>query len=52
MIGDKHFDEAAVRKALDACQLNLTETREGMKAWRELRDPFPGRQRSDAELAA
>ncbi|MDZ4282951.1 MAG: GTP-binding protein [Hydrogenophaga sp.] len=40
-IGDKHLDEAAVRKALDACRLNFTETRKGMKGWRELRDPFP-----------
>jgi len=40
-IGDKHLDEAAVRKALDACRLNFTETRKGMKSWRDLRDPFP-----------
>jgi G3E family GTPase len=50
-IGDKHLNEAAVRKALDACRLNYTETRNGMKAWRELRDPFPGWQRSEATQA-
>lgn len=47
-IGDKHLDEAAVRRSLDACQLNYTETRKGMKAWRDLPDPFPGWQRSEA----
>ena len=51
-IGDKHLDEAAVRKALDACRLNFTETRKGMKTWRELRDPFPGWQRKEAEALA
>lgn len=45
-IGDKHLDEAAVRKALDGCKLNFTETRKGMKSWRELRDPFPQWSRS------
>ena len=45
-IGDKHLDEAAVRKALDACQLNFTETRKGIKTWTGLRDPFPGWQRT------
>jgi G3E family GTPase len=47
-IGDKYLDEAAVRKSLDACRLNFTETRKGMKSWRELRDPFPGWQQTDA----
>jgi G3E family GTPase len=47
-IGDRHLDESAVRKALDTCQLNFTETRKGMQAWRELRDPFPGWQRAEA----
>lgn len=51
-IGDKYLDEAAVRKSLDACQLNFTETRKGMKAWRELRDPFPGWQQTDAAQEA
>ena len=56
-IGDRHLDEAAVRKALDACQLNFTETRKGIKTWSELRDPFPGWQRTTttavtAEVAA
>jgi G3E family GTPase len=46
-IGDKHMDEAAVRKSLDACQLNFTETRKGMTAWRKLRDPFPGWQQTE-----
>jgi len=50
-IGDQHLDEAAVRKALDACQLNFTETRKGMKAWRELRDPFAMWQRSAEAVA-
>ena len=40
-IGDRHLDEVAVRKSLDACRLNFTETRKGLKTWRELRDPFP-----------
>nr|WP_316044028.1 GTP-binding protein [Variovorax sp. N23] len=40
-IGDRHLDETAVRKMLDACQLNFTETRKGMAHWRELQDPFP-----------
>jgi G3E family GTPase len=47
-IGDRHLDESVVRKALDACRLNFTETRKGMPAWRELRDPFPGWQRTTA----
>ncbi len=51
-IGDRHLDEAAVRKALDGCCLNYTETRKGMKRWRELRDPFPGWQRTEAQAAA
>ena len=51
-IGDKYLDEAAVRKALDACRLNYTETRKGIKSWRELRDPFPGWHRNDAEAVA
>ena len=51
-IGDKYLDEAAVRKALAACQLNYTETRKGMKTWRALRDPFPDWQRNDAEALA
>jgi G3E family GTPase len=51
-IGDKHLDEAAVRKALDGCRLNYTETRKGIRAWRDLRDPFPGWQRNHAEALA
>lgn len=47
-IGDRHLDESVVRKALDACRLNFTETRKGMQAWRALRDPFPGWQRAEA----
>jgi G3E family GTPase len=50
-IGDRQLDEAAVRKTLKACQLIFTETRKGMPAWRELRDPFPQWQRSEAEAA-
>lgn len=51
-IGDKHLDEVAVRKALDACRLNFTESRKGMKVWRELRDPFPqwSRKKEAAEV--
>lgn len=51
-IGDKHLDEAAVRKALDACHLNFTESRKGMKGWRELRDPFPQWSRTQEEVQA
>ncbi len=51
-IGDKHLNEAAVRKALDACRLNFTETRKGMKGWRELRDPFPQWSRTQEVIAA
>ena len=51
-IGDKHLDEAAVRKALARCQLTFTETRKGMRSWRELHDPFAGWQRTDAEALA
>lgn len=47
-IGDKHLDEAAVRKALDACQLNFTETRKGIRAWSGLQDPFPEWHRTAA----
>lgn len=50
-IGDRHLDERAVRKALDACRLTLSEMRQGMQAWRELHDPFPGWQRTDAAQA-
>jgi G3E family GTPase len=51
-VGDEHLDEAAVRKALDRCQLTFTETRKGMPAWRELRDSFQGWQRTQAEAQA
>lgn len=51
-IGDKHLDETAVCKALDACRLNFTETRKGMKSWRELRDPFPQWSRTAEEVEA
>lgn len=51
-IGDRHLDEGAVRKALDGCRLNYTETRKGMRGWRELRDPFPVWQRTAAAQEA
>ena len=51
-IGDRHLDEAAVRKALDRCLLNYTETRKGMKAWRELQDPFPQWSRTQEAVEA
>ena len=51
-IGDKHLDEAAVRKALDRCLLNFTETRKGMKTWRELEDPFPQWMRTQEAVEA
>ena len=53
-IGDALLDEARVRKMLDACQLNFTENRKGMKAWRDMADPFPGwaRQNETQEAAA
>lgn len=50
-IGDRHLDEATVCKSLDACRLNYTETRKGMKSWSELRDPFPGWQRNETTQA-
>jgi G3E family GTPase len=51
-IGDRHLDEAAVRKMLDACQLNFTETRKGMAHWRELQDPFPQWSRTAEAIEA
>jgi len=51
-IGDKHLDEGAMRETLDGCRLNFTETRKGMKAWRELRDPFPMWSRTEEVVEA
>ncbi|MFZ3119668.1 MAG: GTP-binding protein [Variovorax sp.] len=51
-IGDRHLDEAAVRKMLDACQPNFTETRKGMGHWRELQDPFPQWSRTAEAIVA
>ncbi len=51
-IGDGHLDETAVRKTLDACQLNFTETRKGMGHWRELQDPFPQWSRTTEAIEA
>ena len=51
-IGDKHLDEGAVHETLDACHLNSTETRKGMKAWRELPDPFPMWSRTEEVVEA
>ncbi len=46
------LDRAAIEDGLRKCQLNHTETRKGIKAWRNLPDPFPQWQRSgDAGLA-
>lgn len=50
-IGTSTLDETLVRNRLDACQLNFTETRKGLKGWRELRDPFPSWERQDEAAA-
>jgi len=41
------MDRAAIEADLKRCQLNDTETRQGMAAWRKLPDPFPQWQRMD-----
>lgn len=41
------MDQAAIEAELQRCQLNDTETRLGMDAWRKLPDPFPHWQRMD-----
>ena len=43
------MDQAAIEADLKKCQLNYTETRKGMAAWRSLPDPFPQWQRVDDE---
>lgn len=59
--GDRHqeivligqqLDREALTAALDRCLLNFTESRKGMGHWKELPDPFPGWEATDAELAA
>lgn len=42
------MDQAAIEVDLKKCQLNYTETRRGMAAWRKLPDPFPQWQRMEA----
>jgi len=37
----RHLDRAAIEKAWKAMHLNHTESRKGMKHWKELPDPFP-----------
>ena len=37
-----NMDKALIEAAWKACHLTYTETRKGMKGWRELPDPFPG----------
>ena len=47
------MDRNAIEADLKRCQLNTTETRMGMDAWRTLPDPFPQWQRmEDIEEAA
>ncbi|CDG83246.1 zinc metallochaperone GTPase ZigA [Janthinobacterium agaricidamnosum] len=41
------MDRAAIEADLKKCLLNFTETRKGMKAWRDLPDPFPQWQRME-----
>jgi len=41
------MDQAAIEADLKKCQLNYTETRQGMAAWRQLPDPFPQWQRME-----
>jgi len=48
----RNMDRAAIEEAWKAMHLNFTETRKGMKAWRELRDPFPVWQQSHTRQEA
>lgn len=48
----RNMDRAAIEEAWKAIHLNFTETRKGMKAWRELRDPFPVWQQSHTRQEA
>ncbi len=48
----RNMDRAAIEEAWKAMHLNFTETRKGMKAWRELRDPFPVWQQSQTRQEA
>ena len=41
------MDKSAIEAGLKRCQLNYTETRKGMAAWRKLPDPFPQWQRME-----
>ncbi len=41
------MDQAAIEADLKKCQLNYTETRQGMAAWRKFPDPFPQWQRME-----
>ena len=41
------MDRDAIEAGLKRCQLNYTETRKGMAAWRKLPDPFPQWQRME-----
>jgi G3E family GTPase len=59
--GDRHqeivligqqLDRAALTAALDRCQLNYTETRKGLAAWRTLPDPYPSWAPSPETAAA
>jgi G3E family GTPase len=56
--GDRHqelvfigqdMDQAAIRRRLQACLLDASETSLGMAAWRQFDDPFPGWQRTAGE---
>jgi len=42
-----HMDRAAIEQAWKAMHLNFTETRKGMKAWAEFKDPFPSWERTE-----
>lgn len=48
----RNMDRAAIEEAWKAMHLNFTETRKGMKAWRELRDPFPVWQQAQTRQEA
>lgn len=46
-IGTPDLDETLLRHRLEACHLNFTETRKGIKRWRTLSDPFPDWSRQE-----
>ena len=49
-IGHK-MDRSLIEDAFKKCRLTFTETRKGMKSWRELPDPLPNWKRTEAVTA-